>query len=49
MRAVSRVRIMRNGAWNAIDANPGVAGVLLLVAFLGIMAWAWWPSGFLLP
>ena len=40
---------MRNGAWIAIDANPGVAGALLLVAFLGVMAWAWWPSGFLLP
>jgi hypothetical protein len=40
---------MRNGAWIAINANPGVAGALLLVGFVGVMAWVWWPSGFLLP
>jgi hypothetical protein len=40
---------MRHATWNAINANPGVAGVVLLVMFVGVMAWTWWPSGFLLP
>jgi hypothetical protein len=46
---LERGRIMRHGPWIAINANPGVAGAVLLVAFVGVMAWAWWPSGFLLP
>jgi hypothetical protein len=26
--------------------NPGLAGAILLVAFIGVMAWVWWPGGF---
>jgi len=44
-----RLRIMRHDTWNAINANPGVAGAVLLVVFVAVMAWVWWPSGFLLP
>ena len=36
---------------NLSDAisNPGVAATVLLVGFIGVMTWAWWPAGFLLP
>jgi hypothetical protein len=36
---------------NLLDAisNPGVAATVLLVGFIGVMTWAWWPAGFLLP
>jgi hypothetical protein len=40
--------IMLHDTRNAIT-NPGLAGAILLVAFIGVMAWAWWPWGFLLP
>jgi hypothetical protein len=40
---------MRHDTWNAINANPGVAGAVLLVLFVAVMAWVWWPSGLLLP
>jgi hypothetical protein len=43
---------MLHEAWSAITANPGVAGAVLLVSFIGVMAWAWWPGSlvaFLLP
>jgi hypothetical protein len=26
--------------------NPGLAGAILLVAFIGVMAWVWWPAVF---
>jgi len=32
-----------------VITNPGLAGAILLVAFIGVMTWAWWPAGFLLP
>ena len=36
--------------WNAItNANPALAGTILLASFIGVMAWVWWPAGFLLP
>jgi hypothetical protein len=30
-------------------ANPGVAATVLLITFIAVMAWVWWPEGFLLP
>jgi hypothetical protein len=36
---------------NLLDmiSNPGVAATVLLVGFMGVMAWVWWPAGYLLP
>jgi hypothetical protein len=32
--------------WNAItNANPALAGTILLASFIGVMAWVWWPVG----
>ena len=39
---------MRHDTRNVIT-NPGLAGTILLVAFIGLMVWEWWPAGFLLP
>ena len=42
--------IMRHDIWNAItNANPALAGTILLAGFIGVLAWVWWPGGFLLP
>jgi hypothetical protein len=30
-------------------ANPGVAATVLLTTFIAVLAWVWWPEGFLLP
>ena len=30
-------------------SNPGVAATVLLVGFMAVMGWAWWPTGYLLP
>ena len=27
-----------------VATNPGLAGAILLVAFIGVMAWVWWPE-----
>jgi hypothetical protein len=32
-----------------VFANPGLVGAILLLVFVGVMAWMWWPPGFLLP
>jgi hypothetical protein len=32
-----------------VISNPGVAATVLLVGFVGVMAWAWWPASYLLP
>jgi hypothetical protein len=41
---------MHHDIWYAItNTNPGLAGTILLAGFIGVMAWAWWPVGFLLP
>jgi hypothetical protein len=29
-----------------VISNPGLAGAILLVAFIGVMAWAWWQAVF---
>jgi hypothetical protein len=29
-----------------VITNPGLAGAILLAAFIGVMAWAWWPVVF---
>jgi hypothetical protein len=29
-----------------VTANPGLVGAILLVVFIGVTAWAWWPTGF---
>jgi hypothetical protein len=36
-------------AWNEVNANPGLAGTILLLVFITVMAWAWLPTGLLLP
>jgi ubiquinone biosynthesis protein Coq4 len=42
--------IMHHDIWNMItNADPGVAGTVLLAAFISVMAWVWWPAGFLIP
>lgn len=42
--------IMHHNIRNVIaNANPGVAGAILLAAFIGLLTWAWLPAGFLLP
>jgi hypothetical protein len=41
--------ILRHELWNGISTNPGLAGAVLLVVFIGAVLWAWWPAGFLLP
>jgi hypothetical protein len=40
---------MLQNPWHALSDNPGLAGTDLLVSFIGVMAWTWWPTGFLLP
>jgi hypothetical protein len=40
---------MLQNPWHALNSNPGLAGTILLVSFFAVMAWAWWPMGFLLP
>ena len=44
-----RPNIMLQNPWHALSGNPGLAGTILLAGFIGVMAWAWWPAGFLLP
>ena len=29
-----------------VVTNPGVAGAILLVVYIGVTAWAWWAMGF---
>ena len=29
-----------------VITNPGLAGTILLVAFIGVLAWSWWPAVF---
>jgi hypothetical protein len=49
-RRLRGLSIMQHDIWNAItNTNPGLAGTLLLAGFIGVMAWVWWPAGFLLP
>ena len=41
---------MHHDIWNVIaDTNPGAVGTILLLGFVGVVAWVWWPVGFLLP
>jgi hypothetical protein len=42
--------IMHHDIWNAItNANPALAGTILVAGIIGVLAWIWWPGGFLLP
>jgi len=41
---------MRRDIWNSItNANPALAGTILVAGIIGVSAWIWWPGGFLLP
>ena len=40
---------MLDKPWDDAIINPGVAATVLLLSVIGLVAWAWWPSGFLLP
>ena len=31
------------------NANPALAGTILVAGIIGVLAWIWWPGGFLLP
>jgi hypothetical protein len=35
-----RPNIMLQNPWHALSGNPGLAGTILLVSFIGVMAWA---------
>jgi hypothetical protein len=39
---------MPDNPWNT-SINPGLAVTALLATVISVMAWAWWPAGYLLP
>jgi hypothetical protein len=45
MRWVEGLSIMLHNVRNVV-ANPGLVGAILLVAFIGLTAWTWWPTRF---
>jgi hypothetical protein len=36
-------------SWSVLSSNPAVAATVLLVGYIGVMAWVWWPAGVSLP
>ena len=45
MRWAEGLSIMLHNVRNVV-ANPGLVGAILLVAFIGLTVWAWWPTHF---
>jgi hypothetical protein len=46
---IERPNIMLQNPWHALSNNPALAATILLMGFIGVMVWAWWPMSFLLP
>ena len=45
MRWAEGLSIMLHNVRNVV-ANPGLFGAILLLTFIGLTVWAWWPTHF---